>query len=931
MFSVAAARDILGSGVLDGDRRRDLMGYVAVGLRGADPGEPLGEVSVCYSLPHQHRIGRFRAAREEDGARYSLGTMPNDVRAWLAHDLYWDVDIANCQPSLAAQMMRQAGVPAPALHHYVAHRDTVLLETAESTGVDRAAAKKLFLAVCYGGSWETWARERAVGPSDVPDVVKCLQAELRDASRALLAVHPDGPRAELEQRRANPDAHNPSASRFAYLTQDAERRCLEALVDAAVAHGRQVGALIHDGFLLRKRDGEEDIASLLCNLKAAVAAATGFVVRLEVKPWLVNPIYAAAAAMSCVRADGTPPTHGILDARHTPADSAASLHNLTEAESVSVKDAIGIRDHPCCSWSAEDLHRKKRWRMRAVGCSECLVHPEASHDTWTGCGMLVCGEEPGVTLVCDVSGDRRVLQGPQRDAVIRAFGGLWGRRDDALMQDDPEDFKPTTLAKLLHAVLEHAEDGCLKRRGGYVWRPVPGCPCAYQQVEECRDLLNAVLGDDPRYKWGPPRLQRELLEYLRNYNPKEFPDVVRDLGLLSFSDGVLVISDASFVPYDDALPVSMQGRVARHHINAPYQDRPSIETPLWDTVLSAQMNAQVAGTLETLIGRLLFAVGERDRWQVMPYLVGDAGTGKSLVLEIVTAMFAPSSTASLSGTQEATFGLEGKWDKELIIGRDMPRSLRRVLEASLLQSMVTGEGVSVAQKGKEALDIKAWRVPMIMASNFMPDYVDSAGQISRRIVTFAFRGEVRHPDTTLVDRMLRDELPAIVRKVLAAYLEASDRHGAQGFISWCPPELRDARRAVQLETDYVRRFLTAGPEDNEIYVVQRAGRTTTLTEFKEAFRKYMRFKHRGVPWRFDDDDRKPFLELGYMIDRLHLCKSCGRKAVGGGEGRRCCPDYAIANRVQRVSIVGMEVVYGGGYDHPMVLHGMANDPLECRV
>ena len=91
----------------------------------------------------------------------------------------------------------------------------------------------------------------------------------------------------------------------------------------------------------------------------------------------------------------------------------------------------------------------------------------------------------------------------------------------------------------------------------------------------------------------------------------------------------------------------------------------------------------------------------------------------------------------------------------------------------------------------------------------------------------------------------------------------------------------------------------------------RRGKATSMTEFKEAFGKYMRYKHRGVSWKFDDKDNKPYTELGYEVKVVAMCKSCGRKAQGGGDGRRCCADYGIANRANLVSIVGMEVVYKG--------------------
>ncbi len=141
-----------------------------------------------------------------------------------------------------------------------------------------------------------------------------------------------------------------------------------------------------------------------------------------------------------------------------------------------------------------------------------------------------------------------------------------------------------------------------------------------------------------------------------------------------------------------------------------------------------------------------------------------------------------------------------------------------------------------------------WTVPMIMASNFMPDYLDTAGQISRRLVAFNFRKVVRRPDMLLKAKILKTELPSVVHKVLKAYLEVRERNMSEEFYTWCPEELKESQMAVKLETDYVRRFLAAGPEDNassrvSIYVVQRQGTHSTMGEFKRAFGKYMAYQH----------------------------------------------------------------------------------------
>jgi hypothetical protein len=321
---------------------------------------------------------------------------------------------------------------------------------------------------------------------------------------------------------------------------------------------------------------------------------------------------------------------------------------------------------------------------------------------------------------------------------------------------------------------------------------VQGCPCAYVEGETFRDFLNELLLDEPSYL--PTRVQDELVKFLTNYHPRECRNIVRDRDLLSFSDGVLVLSEARFVP-NDAASEELQGRVARHHIDREFTG--SEATSAMDRILSAQLAPEVAETLWAMIGRLLFRVGERDNWQVMPLLVGTSGTGKSVVLDGIAAMFTKSAVASVNKNHEQTFGLEAKLDCEVILGRDMPQQMSTVLAQELLQLMIVGEGISVPRKGRTAQDV-TWTVPMVMASNFVFDYANTENQITRRLAVFRFRSRTADPDETLASRVCCEELPAMVARSLRAYLKAvaTQKESGLSFWKWCPPQMLLAQREM---------------------------------------------------------------------------------------------------------------------------------------
>jgi phage/plasmid-associated DNA primase len=132
--------------------------------------------------------------------------------------------------------------------------------------------------------------------------------------------------------------------------------------------------------------------------------------------------------------------------------------------------------------------------------------------------------------------------------------------------------------------------------------------------------------------------------------------------------------------YDDAL------------LNSP--------TPLWDKLVGHQMpDVEVKDLYEAMIGRLFVPLGLLDNWQVAMFLKGDANTGKSTMIDLVArGMFPIGTVGTLSANQEQTFGLEGLYEKRMMICPDIKEDFGKVLDITLLQSMVSGEAVSIARK-----------------------------------------------------------------------------------------------------------------------------------------------------------------------------------------------------------------------------------------
>jgi hypothetical protein len=319
------------------------------------------------------------------------------------------------------------------------------------------------------------------------------------------------------------------------------------------------------------------------------------------------------------------------------------------------------------------------------------------------------------------------------------------------------------------------------------------------------------------------------------------------------------------------------------------------------TIASAtESNAAVAqreGVVEMfegLVGRLCHA--NDDNWQAMLFIKGDNNTGKSTAMELVTKMFPAGSVVALSANQEQEFGVQTWVTKRLVVCADIPKDMAKVLEQSLWQSMVSGEHVNVPRKTRDALSVPTWLTHMFWCGNHLPNYVDNAGSVSKRLATFKFETAVRTFDVDMKVKIEKDELVAVLLRCLRRYHEMRIRQRGKGFWDFAPQALVDARTEAPEETNRLADLVANG---NDFYdCVFQKGERTLLSEFKTAFQNHMKFKHPGerFPW---SADYHPLRARGFDVKKEHICKVC----KGPAQLALCGDHYAGGKNRSKVSFV----------------------------
>lgn len=204
-------------------------------------------------------VGRFVAVKGT-----GLQALSRDCRSALAQKFYVDVDIVNAQPTILQQYASKRGWVSDALKEYNTNREE-FLEALMDLGMERWEAKQRVVAIVFGGS-----------PSGLsPFFVETFAPEIRRLMRNVFD----------ENKTAVPNvAKRGEKSMMSLILQTEERRCLLALDMSLARQGRSLDVLIHDGGLVRKKDGETRIPEeVLRRCERDILEETGYAVRLAQK------------------------------------------------------------------------------------------------------------------------------------------------------------------------------------------------------------------------------------------------------------------------------------------------------------------------------------------------------------------------------------------------------------------------------------------------------------------------------------------------------------------------------------------------------------------------------------------------------------------------------------------------------------------------
>jgi hypothetical protein len=283
------------------------------------------------------------------------------------------------------------------------------------------------------------------------------------------------------------------------------------------------------------------------------------------------------------------------------------------------------------------------------------------------------------------------------------------------------------------------------------------------------------------------------IDYLENCLDPSLPVLIKSRRFYAYSNGVYVtyikhhgqVMDY-FWNYNDphGIPVANAGDFgavkyfdrACRFADYEHGDWFAIPTPALTGIMQYQdLDEDVQKWHWALLGRLFHNVGELDSWQICFFLRGVAQSGKSSIILFWKTFYEVEDVGTIANNIENTFGWSVMAEKLVCLGPELRTDFVKNVDQATLQSIISGEIVSLAVKNKDPVTL-TWQSPLFLVGNDELIFNDSSGQVARRIASIEYMKKVLNVDASL-PAQLDQERDLVMIKANRAYLAAVNEVG----------------------------------------------------------------------------------------------------------------------------------------------------------
>lgn len=232
-------------------------------------------------------------------------------------------------------------------------------------------------------------------------------------------------------------------------------------------------------------------------------------------------------------------------------------------------------------------------------------------------------------------------------------------------------------------------------------------------------------------------------------------------------------SDRWSFPEEQDLPVVYEVPAVDQTTGLPRKrlDQLKLGAPIMKIFRDQGFSSTTVFLLLACLGRLFFNAGRHDQSQFWPVFLGQAGTGKTTLLDVFTNFFHPQDVGAVSPDSEERFGRDRLLNSRFILVPDL-RGERMGLSMAFFLSVVSRDPVVIPVKFGAPIQVDSFPLQGIIASNELPQswLNDHRGAVSRRLCIFPFTVVPTPKNPNLKNEIVEGEyFAALLRAVALAY------------------------------------------------------------------------------------------------------------------------------------------------------------------
>jgi hypothetical protein len=272
-----------------------------------------------------------------------------------------------------------------------------------------------------------------------------------------------------------------------------------------------------------------------------------------------------------------------------------------------------------------------------------------------------------------------------------------------------------------------------------------------------------------------------------------------------------------------------------------------------------------------MLGRLLYEVGDRENWQVIQFLKGKAGSGKSTLCKLVGWFFRHEDVGYLGnqmrGGGKSVGGLADVYKSKVWLVTEVDTNFG--LERTTFQSIVCGENVLIDQLYGKTLNW-TWKSHGMLAGNKFFGYRDTSGSITRRVLVTDFDRTIpeaaKDPE---MEKKLKLELPQIIYKCSLSYLYLTELFRGCDIWSIVPDYFTWTKEKLTAHIDPMGSFISSLVRSGKLIKDKTNTRGMLWSALRELFIQ-SDFKKDLKPHEYKEVQNNDFQQIGPMLGSLKL-------------------------------------------------------------